>query len=52
MSLLTGSAHDARGVNRAAQFSPGLVMQSLVAEGPTVIEAVVDSDHSVDAVYD
>jgi len=28
------------------------VTQTHVAEGPTVIEAVVDSDHDIDTVYD
>jgi hypothetical protein len=27
-------------------------MKALAADGPTVIEAVVDSDHYVDTVYD
>jgi thiamine pyrophosphate-dependent acetolactate synthase large subunit-like protein len=28
------------------------VAQALTAKGPTVIEAVVDSDHYIDTVYD
>jgi len=28
------------------------VTAALLADGPTVIEAVVDSDHYVDTVYD
>ena len=28
------------------------VTQTHVAEGPTVIEAAVDSDHGIDTVYD
>jgi thiamine pyrophosphate-dependent acetolactate synthase large subunit-like protein len=30
----------------------GAVKKALSANGPTVIEAVVDSDHYVDTVYD
>jgi len=37
---------------RGAGALAAAVTQTRVAEGPTVIEAVVDSDHSVDTVYD
>ena len=40
-----------RGLRRAEALAAA-VTQTRVAEGPTVIEAVVDSDHSVDTVYD
>jgi len=41
----------ARGVRSAAALE-GAVAAALTANGPTVIEAVVDSDHYVDTVYD
>jgi acetolactate synthase I/II/III large subunit len=41
----------ARGVRHAADLEAA-VRQALVADGPTVIEAVVDSEHYVDTVYD
>jgi acetolactate synthase I/II/III large subunit len=41
----------ARGVRSAAALEDA-VAQALAADGPTVIEAVVDSDHYVDTVYD
>jgi acetolactate synthase I/II/III large subunit len=41
----------ARGV-RSADALAAAVTAALAAEGPTVIEAVVDSDHYVDTVYD
>jgi acetolactate synthase I/II/III large subunit len=41
----------ARGVRSAAALEAA-VTQALVARGPTVIEAVVDSEHYVDTVYD
>jgi acetolactate synthase-1/2/3 large subunit len=37
---------------RSAAALEGAVKQALAAKGPTVIEAVVDSDHYVDTVYD
>ncbi len=37
---------------RSAQALEGAVTQALAARGPTVIEAVVDSEHYVDTVYD
>ena len=37
---------------RSAQALEQAVTQALAARGPTVIEAVVDSDHYVDTVYD
>jgi acetolactate synthase regulatory subunit len=40
-----------RGLRRAEALAAAMT-QTHVAEGPTVIEAVVDSDHSVDTVYD
>jgi hypothetical protein len=40
-----------RGV-RGARAPAAAVTQTHVAEGPTVIEAVVDSNQSVDTVYD
>jgi hypothetical protein len=40
-----------RGV-RGARAPAAAVTQIHVAEGPTVIEAVVDSNQSVDTVYD
>ncbi len=41
----------ARGV-RSAEALAAAVTAALAADGPTVIEAVVDSDHYVDTVYD
>jgi len=41
----------ARGVRDAAALEAA-VREALVAKGPTVIEAVVDSEHYVDTVYD
>jgi acetolactate synthase I/II/III large subunit len=41
----------AHGVASAAALEEA-VRQALAADGPTVIEAVVDSDHYVDTVYD
>ncbi len=41
----------ARGVRGAADLEAA-VRQALAADGPTVIEAVVDSEHYVDTVYD
>ena len=41
----------ARGV-RSAQALQDAVKEALAAKGPTVIEAVVDSDHYLDTVYD
>jgi acetolactate synthase I/II/III large subunit len=41
----------ARGVRSAAALEEA-VTQALAARGPTVIEAVVDSEHYVDTVYD
>ncbi len=41
----------ARGV-RSADALAAAVTAALAADGPTVIEAVVDSDHYVDTVYD
>jgi acetolactate synthase I/II/III large subunit len=41
----------ARGVNSAPALEEA-VRQALAAAGPTVIEAVVDSEHYVDTVYD
>jgi len=41
----------AKGV-RSADALYAAVMAALAADGPTVIEAVVDSDHYVDTVYD
>jgi acetolactate synthase I/II/III large subunit len=37
---------------RSADALEAAVMKALAADGPTVIEAVVDSDHYVDTVYD
>jgi len=37
---------------RSAAALEGAVTKALSAKGPTVIEAVVDSDHYVDTVYD
>ena len=37
---------------RSADALAAAVTAALVADGPTVIEAVVDSDHYVDTVYD
>jgi thiamine pyrophosphate-dependent acetolactate synthase large subunit-like protein len=37
---------------RSADALEGAVRQALAANGPTVIEAVVDSDHYIDTVYD
>jgi thiamine pyrophosphate-dependent acetolactate synthase large subunit-like protein len=37
---------------RDADALEGAVRKALVANGPTVIEAVVDSEHYVDTVYD
>jgi acetolactate synthase-1/2/3 large subunit len=37
---------------RTAQALESAVTKALAAKGPTVIEAVVDSDHYVDTVYD
>jgi acetolactate synthase I/II/III large subunit len=37
---------------RDADALADAVTKALAAEGPTVIEAVVDSDHYVDTVYD
>jgi acetolactate synthase I/II/III large subunit len=41
----------ARGVHSAADLEAA-VRQALAADGPTVIEAVVDSEHYIDTVYD
>jgi acetolactate synthase-1/2/3 large subunit len=41
----------ARGV-RGAEDLEAAVRQALAADGPTVIEAVVDSEHYIDTVYD
>jgi acetolactate synthase-1/2/3 large subunit len=41
----------ARGVRRADDLEAA-VRQALAADGPTVIEAVVDSEHYIDTVYD
>jgi acetolactate synthase I/II/III large subunit len=41
----------ARGVRRPADLEAA-VRQALAADGPTVIEAVVDSEHYIDTVYD
>jgi acetolactate synthase I/II/III large subunit len=41
----------ARGVRSAADLEAA-VRQALAADGPTVIEAVVDSEHYIDTVYD
>jgi Putative transposase len=46
-----GQRGHSRGVRGAGALAAA-VTQTLVAEGPTVIEAVVDSNHSVDTVYD
>jgi hypothetical protein len=37
---------------RSAEALAAAVTQALVAEGRAAIEAVVDSDHCVDTVYD
>jgi thiamine pyrophosphate-dependent acetolactate synthase large subunit-like protein len=37
---------------RSAEALESAVTQALAAQGPTVIEAVVDPDHYVDTVYD
>ena len=37
---------------RSADALAAAVTAALAADGPTVIEAVVDSDHYVDTVYD
>jgi thiamine pyrophosphate-dependent acetolactate synthase large subunit-like protein len=37
---------------RSAEGLARAVAQALAASGPTVIEAVVDSDHYMDTVYD
>jgi thiamine pyrophosphate-dependent acetolactate synthase large subunit-like protein len=37
---------------RSADALEAAVTTALAAEGPTVIEAVVDSEHYVDTVYD
>jgi hypothetical protein len=37
---------------RGAEAFAAAVTKTFVAEGPAVIEAVVDSDHSVDTVSD
>ena len=37
---------------RSAEALESAVKKALAAKGPTVIEAVVDSDHYVDTVYD
>jgi len=37
---------------RSAQALEAAVKAALAAKGPTVIEAVVDSEHYVDTVYD
>jgi len=37
---------------RSPQALESAVKKALSAKGPTVIEAVVDSDHYVDTVYD
>jgi thiamine pyrophosphate-dependent acetolactate synthase large subunit-like protein len=37
---------------RDAEALEGTVRKALAANGPTVIEAVVDSEHYVDTVYD
>ena len=39
-------------IGGAAAALEAAVAQALSAKGPTVIEAVVDSDHYVDTVYD
>ncbi|MGH6674447.1 MAG: thiamine pyrophosphate-binding protein [Xanthobacteraceae bacterium] len=41
----------AHGVRSAAELQQA-VERALIADGPTVIEAVVDSEHYLDAVYD
>ena len=41
----------ARGV-RSAEALEAAVQTALAADGPTVIEAVVDSEHYLDTVYD
>jgi hypothetical protein len=46
------AAKDNQPVMHGAEALAAAVTQTLVAEGPTVIEAVVDSEHSVDTVYD
>jgi acetolactate synthase-1/2/3 large subunit len=37
---------------RSAEALEAALTQALAASGPTVIEAVVDSDHYIDTVYD
>jgi thiamine pyrophosphate-dependent acetolactate synthase large subunit-like protein len=37
---------------RSAEALEAAVTNALAAGGPTVIEAVVDSDHYLDTVYD
>src|SRR5260370_32822427 len=37
---------------RSADALESAVVKALAADGPTVIEAVVDSDHYLDTVYD
>ena len=48
---LLARLYAARGV-RGADDLEAAVRQALAADGPTVIEAVVDSEHYIDTVYD
>ena len=37
---------------RSAEALEAAVTKALAAKGPTVIEAVIDSEHYIDTVYD